>query len=224
MLALTFGSHAETAAAAGGINRIHDYVNGRLQENTPRYPAGTHYSAHDPELLRWVHATLIECFPLAYRLYIGPLTAADEDRYCREASGMGPLLGMPPGYLPQSAAENRAYMREMFRSGRIHVTDTARALARELLHPPYPRAMEPLLELMRLPTIGLLPPALREQYGFAWSDDRERALRGSAFVIRTLLPFTPRLIRDWPPARAAFARSEQSGWTARLRGRFGGRR
>jgi uncharacterized protein (DUF2236 family) len=59
MLALTFGDEAEAARAAATINAIHDRVHGEVVDGTPRYPAGTRYSAHDPELLLWVHATFV---------------------------------------------------------------------------------------------------------------------------------------------------------------------
>lgn len=40
---------------AAGINAIHDRVEGRLGESAGPWPAGTAYSAHDSELLRWVN-------------------------------------------------------------------------------------------------------------------------------------------------------------------------
>jgi uncharacterized protein (DUF2236 family) len=59
MLALTFGSEEEAAAATARINAIHDRVHGRLDAAAGGMAAGASYSAHDPELLTWVHAT---CF------------------------------------------------------------------------------------------------------------------------------------------------------------------
>jgi uncharacterized protein (DUF2236 family) len=209
MLALTFGDSAQVAQAADGINRIHDSVNGELREDTPAFPAGTRYSAHDPELLRWVHATLLEMLPRTYELYVGPLTPAEKDRYCLEASGLAPLLGIPDGYLPTTMAENRAYMECMYASGQISVTNLARALAREIVYPPHPLPARPQLWLMRLPTLGLLPPAIRQAYGLPWTRRDERALERSAALIRRLLPLTPTVLRHWPAARAARRRARQ---------------
>ncbi len=121
MLALTFGTPAEVDRAARGINAIHDRVNGTLRAPAGPFPCGHYYSAHDPELLRWVHATLLETFPLVYELYVGPLTAAEKDRYCAEASGLEPLLGLPHGYLPRSTDELRASMATTYASGAIVV-------------------------------------------------------------------------------------------------------
>src|SRR5207248_3344392 len=103
-----------------------------------------------------------------YELYVGPLTRAEKEQYCREATGMAPLLGAPAGLFPDSLAALDRYMDEMLASGRIVVTPTARALAREMFRPPLPGAAAPGLWLARLPAVGLLPPSIRRAYGFAW--------------------------------------------------------
>lgn len=206
MLALTFGTEDQVAWAAGGINAIHDRVHGRLARAAGPLPAGAPYSAHDPALLRWVHATLLDSLPLAYERFVGPLTPDERDRYCAESTAIAPLLGIPDGYLPGSRLQLERYVAEMLESGSIVVSETARSLAREALFGRSPLAARPLLSFMRLPAIGLLPPALKEAYGFAWDERRERALRLSAAAIRAVVSRAPALLRHWPAARAAYAR------------------
>jgi len=206
MLAMTFGTPDDGARVLRAINAVHDRVHGRLQEPAGLFPAGTAYSAHDPRLLRWVHATLIDSFLLTYQLYVGALTLAERNRYCADASRIESLLGMPDQYLPRSVAELEGYLEEMLASGEIHVTDTARALAREIVSPPVPRVAWPLVWLARLPTIGFLPPSIRKEYGFPWDARREAALRLSMGTTRTLLPLVPSIARHWPAARAASRR------------------
>ena len=67
------------------IRAIHRRVNGVLAETTGRYPSGTRYSAEDPDLVLWVHATLIESVLLIYERLKAPLTPAERDEYCAEA-------------------------------------------------------------------------------------------------------------------------------------------
>ena len=93
-------------------------------------------------------------------------------------------------------------MDEMLAGGTIAVTATARSLARELVHPPFPRAARPLLWLIQLATIGPLPPAIRKAYGFRWSPWQEAALRLSARLVRGFLPLVPPVFRYWPVARS----------------------
>ena len=199
MLMLTYGTPEEAAAIAHGINAIHDRVNGHVVLPSPS-GAVTAYSAHDPPLLAWVHATLLDSFLLAYELYVAPLSAADKDRYCAESAGIEPILGIPDGYLPRSTRDLSAYMDGMLGSGQLLVTDGARRLATELFRP-VPRIAAPLMWLARLPSVGLLPARIREDYGYVWSPGREAALRTSVQVIRVLLRILPGCLRYWPVAR-----------------------
>ncbi|HZU06682.1 MAG TPA: oxygenase MpaB family protein [Chloroflexota bacterium] len=212
MLTLTYGSPAEVAAVAQHINATHDRVHGVLREAVGPFPAGTPYTAHDPHLLRWVHATFVDSALRVYQLYVRPLSRAEQDQYCAEAATSGPLLGMPPGYLPASAAALEAYLAAMLASGEIVVGETARALARALLAPLSP-PLRPLEAFLYLPMVGLLPPAIREGYGLPWTPRHERALAVSAAVVRRLLPLLPSALRRWPAARAAEARGRR-GWRA----------
>lgn len=196
MLSLTFGDIDEMISAAAGINTIHDRVRGRVSE-----ASNEEYSAHDPELLRWVHATLLESIPLTYELLVGPLTPQERDRYCSEAAIVEPLLGIPSGWLPRDSAQVNAYMSDMMTGGRIVVTDNSRSLARAVLYPRRWYMAWPMFRAMQLVTIGTLPPAIRSAYGFAWSARDARAFARCVALIRVVLRWLPPLARQWPMAR-----------------------
>jgi uncharacterized protein (DUF2236 family) len=206
MLALTFGSPEESARAAAAINRIHDRVNGHLPEAAGAMAPGTRYSAHDPALLTWVHATLVDTFLITYERFVGPLTPAEQDRYCLEAGAVAPLLGIPPGMLPCTTVELAGYIEAMLGGGEIVVTGTARSLASEVLSLGLPGPVQPLLAAARLPVVGMLPAAIRDAYGFPWTRGHERALRIMAAASRGGLPLLPSLLRHWPSARRAARR------------------
>jgi uncharacterized protein (DUF2236 family) len=205
MLALTFGNSQEVQRAARGINAIHDRVNGELPVAGGPFPRSTAYSAHDPELLRWVHATMLWTLPRTYELFVGPLTPDEKEAYCAEGRGVEPLLGIPAGYLPTTSAQLADYMTEMLASDEIEVTPIARILARELLASELVRAAGPLVSLNRLATIGLLPPPIRAAYGFPWDRRHQTMLRLAAGGVRQLLPLLPKAMRYWPAARQAKA-------------------
>ncbi len=189
MLSLTFGDTEQVIAAAAGINAIHDRVRGDT------------YSAHDPHLQRWVHATLLDSIPLTYERLVGPLTLRERDQYFSEAAIMEPLLGMPDGWLPRDSAQLDTFMREMLAGGTLVVTDTSRALARAVLFPPRWYLAWPAFRPLQLLTIGSLPPSIREAYGFQWHPRDERALARWTAFLRTLLRYLPALARQWPVAR-----------------------
>lgn len=196
MLSLTFGDLEEMITAAARINAIHDRVRGHMPEDSAQT-----YSAHDPDLQRWVHATLLDSIPLIYERLVGPLTVRERNRYCVEATIMEPLLGMPDGWLPRESAQLETYMREMLTDGTLVVTDTSRALARALLYPPRWYVAWPAFLAMHLITIGSLPPSLREAYGFEWRTRDERALALWTAMVRTLVRRLPPIARQWPVAR-----------------------
>jgi uncharacterized protein (DUF2236 family) len=196
MLAITFGDEEQMIAAAAGINTIHDRVRGSIGGR-----GGASYSAHDPELQRWVQATLVESIPLTYELLIRPLTQAERDRYCAESALMEPLLGMPPGWLPRAAADLDSYINAMLADGRLIVTGTSRALANAVLYPPHWRWLWPAFRPLQLLAIGTLPPSLRVAYGFKWRERDARALARWTRMLRAALRLLPRFARRWPAAR-----------------------
>jgi uncharacterized protein (DUF2236 family) len=201
MLAIAFGDDEDAIAAAAGINAIHDRVSGRTHAAAGDFPAGQAYSAHDAELLRWVHATLLDSTLIAYERLVGPLTAEERNRYCAESAVMEPLLDIPEGLLPRHTSELDAYMSGMLGSGRIAVTDRSRALARGVLSPPGWRLLWPAFRPMQLITIGLLPPAIRRAYGFEWTPADARALSRWTAALRWLRRVLPPVLREWPAAR-----------------------
>jgi uncharacterized protein (DUF2236 family) len=201
MLQLSFGVERQALAAAARINRIHDGVHGHLPEAAGIFAAGTPYSAHDPDLLTWVHATLLHTNLRVYELLVAPLSAADQDRYCLEASAIEGYVGMPRGRVPRSLGELQRYMDGMLASGEISVTDTARTLAYAIVHPRVFPLVAPAFSFIRLMTAGLLPPSLRADYGFTWSERHQTRLRRSTTFLRALLALTPSIVRHWPAAR-----------------------
>jgi len=199
MLSITFGDAERMVAAAAGINAIHDRVR------------GCGYSAHDPDLQCWVHATLLDSTLNSYERLVRPLTAQERDRYCAEAAIMEPLMGIPHGMLPRTSAELAAYVRDMLAGDRIAVTDTGRALATAVLSPPNWRLAWPAFRPLQLMTIGSLPPSIRRAYGFRWRPREERALARWTAAIRTSRRLLPRAGREWPIARATPARPADRG-------------
>jgi uncharacterized protein (DUF2236 family) len=153
----------------------------------------------------------MDSFPLTHRLFVGELSDDEVERYYREAAGLEPLLGIPVGSLPRSRAELDSYLRHMTESGAIRVGVDARRIARDLLNPALPwqmgRVLWPVLWVSRLPTIGLLPPEIRAQYGFRWTPAHALGLRLLSLAARCVVPLMPGLLRHWPIARRAAART-----------------
>jgi uncharacterized protein (DUF2236 family) len=202
MLALTFGTDEERTRALGGIRQIHQRVHGQLRSATGRFGVGTPYSAEDPDLVLWVHATLLESVPLAYERFVGPLTIAERDAYCAEAAPIAVELLARPEDVPRTWAETRAYLDRMYASGDLVVSQEAHDLARAVLSPAAAgRLAAPATWVNRIVTLGLLPPQIRRQYRFEWSRGNQRAFNVLVSALRTARRLSPAAIALWPESR-----------------------
>ena len=96
-------------------------------------------------------------------------------------------------------------MHDMVEGEDLHVSEEARELAVADRHAAArSAALRPALELANQITIGLLPPRLRRQYGFAWDPVRAVAVRGGAeYAKRFVVPFLPERLRVVRSARRA---------------------
>lgn len=204
MLALTFGTPAQYAHALEGIRAIHRRVNGVLPDGAGPFAAGTRYSAEDPDLVLWVHATLLESLPLAYELLVGPLTSTERDAYCEEAAAVAIALCAREREVPRTWEESRRYIDRVRASGALTVSHQARVLARTVLSPAAGWAVAPATVMNRVLTVGLLPADLREQYGLRWSGRHQRAFDAIVPMLRTSRRVLPDVIALWPEARREF--------------------
>ena len=201
MLSLTFGDEAASTAALARIREIHRRVHGQLSAAAGIFPAGTAYSAEDPELVLWVHVTLIESVLLTYDRIVEPLTPGERDAYCAEAAGVAIELGARPAEVPRTWSALTRSLERTYESGAIAVSEPARELAEAVLAPPFALFVAPLAAMNRLVTAGLLPEPIRAQYGFGWSAARERRLERTWSVLRRCRRMLPRPLALWPEAR-----------------------
>ena len=99
---IAFGDKAEAEQAGAAVRRAHARVRGTTATRLGPFPAGTPYSASDPELMLWVHATLVHSSLAAYQQFVQPLTDAELEQYHREMSTVAELFGTPARVLPRS--------------------------------------------------------------------------------------------------------------------------
>ena len=100
IVATTFGSTEQARRESARVGRFHDRVNGTHSD-------GVAYSAHDPELLRWVHLAFTEAFLGCHETWGRPIPGG-ADEYVREWAIAGQLVGATE--LPHTRAELRAQL------------------------------------------------------------------------------------------------------------------
>lgn len=197
MLDLLVGSLHDTKTAAARINAIHDGVYGFTRESHHGLPAGTSYTAHDPQLLAWVHVALHVTLLRAYTALVGPLTRVEQDQYCREVALVEPLLGIPDARLPRDVQSLQCEFEA--RLSELSVGANACRLGRGILSPALPLWASPVTRMARLCTVGFLPASVRAAYGLPWSRHHARLFRGSLLAARCFLPCVPDRVRFVPP-------------------------
>ena len=133
------------------------------------FPAGTRYSAADPELMLWVHSTLVYASLSAYQRFERKLSRPEQESYYRDMATVARIFGTPGEVIPPTLAEFSRYFSAQVAGPEITVTEPAREIAGEVLQAPLPAPMRLLGPAHRMATAAQLPPTLRDEYGLQWT-------------------------------------------------------
>jgi uncharacterized protein (DUF2236 family) len=185
-MAIIFGDRETALAAARGVNHVHTRVR------------GSGYRALDPDLLIWVHATLVDSALVTYETFVGPLTERERDDFYKESKLVGELLGIPRDRFPETRRDFDAYMEAMMVSGPVQVDERAKELGRLVLRPALRLLPGPVMIPFEVVTAGLLPETLRTQYGLVWGPGQRRAFKLAVKTVPRLVAMTPPVLRVWP--------------------------
>lgn len=181
MSAISFADRASALAAARSVERAHARVQGTLAVDAGPFRAGTPYTGRDPELVRWVWATLVDTSLAVYEHFVAPLAAeAREEFYCDHAA-IARVLGTPPELVPVDWDGFRRWFDGVVAGETLSVSDEARRIAEAVLRAPATDSGP-----VRLITAALLPPRLREAFGLPWSPERAERFEKLAASVRGL--------------------------------------
>ena len=203
-LTIVYGSSAVARAEIRRLNALHRGI------------TGPGYSARDPELSLWVHATLIDSTLAVADAWLEPVSPTRRAAFYAETRPIGRAFGVPDALLPADVEAFDGYVADMLGpGGPVRVSATARELAAVVLRPPL-GPLAPWLAGMPAwtyawtlwPSVGLLPVSVREDYGLPWGA-RERLV--SAWLVagwRAWRPLLPAGFRQMPKALAADRRMD----------------
>jgi uncharacterized protein (DUF2236 family) len=191
---ITYGSKPEADRAAQAVRAAHARVNGRTETQLGVFPAGTAYSADDPDLMLWVHATLVHASLAAYQRFEHTLSRAEQESYYREMALVARLFGTPADVIPATLAGLGDYFAAQVGSEAITVTEPARVIAAAVLRAPLPGPMRVLNPAHRLATTALLPSRIRSEYGLQLTTLQRPLLSAAGHSMR---------LGAWPALRIA---------------------
>jgi uncharacterized protein (DUF2236 family) len=191
-----FGTRAEADRTLAWIHGLHERVEGELSEDAGVIPAGTAYSAFEPELMLWTMAVIADSAPLFYELFVGKLSDSEREALWQDYVRFAELFGMPREAAPATWREFRDWWARTLAGEEMHLTETARevgyATAFEI---PLPGIYTPAKRVHDLIMLGSLPVRVRELYGLRWTPAHAAAHRVAVTAMRTMRPVVPAAIR-----------------------------
>jgi uncharacterized protein (DUF2236 family) len=201
---MVFGTKAEALARAYQVRRIHDHIDGTLNEALGSYLQDARYSAHDRQAVQWVHATLWDTALRIYEMFHPPLTSAEKEHYWRDSLRFAALFGLRAEDMPQSFSDFETWWSKTLEGNTLEVGKAAKDIADHLLHGK--GTMRALPKWYIAVTAGLLPPQLREAYGLTFGPlDRNRA-QSALSRLQKIHPLMPKKLSFVPGYHRADAR------------------
>ncbi|HEY2683144.1 MAG TPA: oxygenase MpaB family protein [Steroidobacteraceae bacterium] len=180
-----YGARVVAEAMIARIVRMHSSVRGTSAN-------GVSYSANDPDLLAWVHATAAYSFANAYSRYAAELNEAQFGSFFREGAPIAGLYGAR--YSPASRAEMDEFLERM----RPNLEPSP--VIFEFLNimratPAFPRALRWMQSILVRAAVDLIPSPIRLQLGLSrlclGKQERWVAKFAGAAADRVILPSNP---------------------------------
>jgi uncharacterized protein (DUF2236 family) len=181
-----YGARSVAEPMIARVVRMHATVSGTTA-------AGIRYSASDPQLLSWVHATASFGFAEAYSRYVDPLSAQNFNEFYGEGAPVSRLYGAIEA--PRSSAD----MQALFESTRPRLGPSPIIFEfLRIMHetPAFPRPLRWMQPALLRAAVELIPERLREslglseQYGLR-GHERRLAKWAGACADRIVLPASP---------------------------------
>jgi uncharacterized protein (DUF2236 family) len=191
--AVFFGPKARADRVLTAVDAMHERVVGELAHDAgANYPAGTPYSAFDPELMLWTVAVIADSAEWFYERLVRPLRVEEREALWREYLYFGELFKMPRSVAPATHAEFRAWYERQLAGEDLHLTEEARYMGfASAFEIPMPASRQAPKRVHDLVMLGSLPQRVRELYGLTFTRAQRAAcaaIVGSARMARPLLP------------------------------------
>ncbi len=173
MMDITFGSPEARADTLARLERIHSHVKGTTAD-------GAKYTAMDPKLQFWIHATLVDTALEVERRINGRFTDVERAAYYDETKALARAFQIPESEIPENYAAFQRYMQRQFET--LQPSAESKDLAKYILRPSVwhiPKVAFAPLDWM---TRDLMPPALRKAYGIRSPRRGERLAVGALRV------------------------------------------
>lgn len=178
--------------------------------------SGRRYHALNPEAYAWVHFTLAQFMVETARWFGEPMTGAECEQMWREFRAIGSALGIKEHHMPATWADAQDWCHELLHT-RLEANRSTQDVLDSISTPARPTRLipnplwaliaRPAGHLLRLTTVGTMPPELRTRMGLRWSGRDQRRLERFARTVRALMRALPEPLRYAPLAYSTIARA-----------------
>jgi uncharacterized protein (DUF2236 family) len=200
---LIYAEPLVAAAVARRIRLMHTQIKGVRAD-------GSRYHALEPGAYAWVHASLFDAIASGHARFGNPLRHEQEMQFWVEWQRLGRLLGIRERDLPATLDGFHDYFDAMVNDV-LEDNESVQGVIESLsdfANPPLPRCVVPVWKLgglpaaraVRLATIGMLPPVLRDRFGLRWTHGQALELRALAAASRAPTQLMPRPLRALGPS------------------------
>jgi uncharacterized protein (DUF2236 family) len=190
------GTKAEADEELAKVHRMHETINGTLPEAAGIHPAGTSYSAYDPDLMLWTLAVIADSGRALYETMVRPLSGEELEGLWQDYLLFGELFGLERSRMPASHAEFSDWFDARLSSPELEATPHALEMAPLCaFEQPVPRVARGNLAVQNHLIKGTLPPRVREIFGIRWTGAHEATFRAAAAAHRRARRLFPRPVR-----------------------------
>jgi uncharacterized protein (DUF2236 family) len=188
-----FGTRAEADRTLVAVRGMHERVTGTLPEDAgAHYPAGTPYSALDPELMLWTVAVIADSAIWFYEHLVRPLRAEEREALWLDYVRFAELFGTPRAAMPSTYAAFRAWYERQLAGPDLFLTDEARYMGHaSAFRIPMSAGQSVAKRLHDLIMLGSLPPRVRELYGLNYGPTQAAACQAALALARASRPLLP---------------------------------
>jgi uncharacterized protein (DUF2236 family) len=162
------------------------------QDAGPTYPAGTPYSAFDPELMLWTVAVIADSAEWFYDHLVRRLGDDEREALWQDYLRFAELFKMPRSAAPATHREFRHWYEAQLAGEDLHLTDEARYMGyASAFEIPMPRSRQAAKSVHDLVMLGSLPERVRELYGLSFGRAQRlacEAAMASSRVARVAMP------------------------------------
>jgi uncharacterized protein (DUF2236 family) len=190
------GTRAEADKALAAVHRLHERIKGELPAAAGSHPAGSAYSAFDPELMLWTLAVIADSGRAMYETMVNALSEEEREALWQDYVRFGELFGLPRDAVPATAVEFDAWFQGKLASPDLHATRHALEMAPLVaFEQPVPRSARGNLAVQNLIVKGTLPSRVRRIFEIPWSGAHEAAFQTIAGSHRRARRAFPRRLR-----------------------------